>query len=138
MNQNPLNKGMIEQNSVGIGEVSTEIVGHRARELAFIAGRPATKVDRDQALRELTGGNEMDDRQSTFESASEDDRWDPIHGSTGHQVEESASEDEDEDGRDETAQLYEEGVSEAAHDQMLQAARATKENVFFDKDAKPQ
>jgi hypothetical protein len=64
MNRNPLNKGMIEENAVGIGEISAE---------------------------------------------------------------ESASETEDEDGHGKSAQLFEEGVSEAAHDRMLQAAKAAAE-----------
>jgi hypothetical protein len=127
MNQNPLAKGMIEENSTGIGEISGEMVVKRAKELALIAGCPVTKEDSAQALRELTGGDGVDARQALFESFSEDERWDPVPGSTGHRAEESASEDEDEDGQGESAQLFEEGVSEAAHDQMLQAARAAKE-----------
>jgi hypothetical protein len=127
MNKNPLNKGMIEENSVGIGEVSTEMVEERAEELALIAGRPVTWIDDEQALRELTGGDVIDTHQALLESLSEDERWDPIAGSTGLQAEESAKEDEDEDGQSESAQLYEEGVSEAAHDQMLQAAIAASD-----------
>lgn len=127
MNKNPLNKGMLEVNSAGIGEISNEMVAERTKELALIAGRPATKEDGEQALRELTGGDEMDAKQALLESVSEDERWDPVPASTGHQAEESASEDEDDDGRGETAQLFEEGVSEAAHDQMLQAAIAAAE-----------
>lgn len=122
MKKNPLNKGMIEENAVGIGEVSTEMVEDRADELALIAARPVTVVDDEQALRELTGGDTKDEKQVSLESLSEDERWDPIASSTGHQMEESAREDEDEDGKSESAQLYEEGVREAAHDQMLQAA----------------
>lgn len=127
MNKNPLNQGMIEVNSEEIGEVSSEMVAQRAKELALIAGRPATSGDSEQALRELTGGDEMDTNQALLESASEDQRWDPILGSTGHQAEKSVSEDEDKDGKSESAQLFEEGVSEAVHDQMLQAALAAKE-----------
>lgn len=127
MNQNPLTKGMIEENSTGIGEISGEMVAERAKELALIAGRPVTKEDSEQALRELTGGDGMDARQALFESFSEDERWNPIPSSTGHQAEESASEDEDEDGQGVSAQLFEEGVNEAAHDQMLQAAIAAAE-----------
>lgn len=124
MNENPLSKGMIEENSVGIGEISTERLEDRARELALIAGRPLTNEDREQALRELNGGDDVDARQAMLESISEDKRWDPIPSSTGHQAQESASETEDEDGQGKSAQLFEEGVSEAAHDQMLQAAKA--------------
>lgn len=122
MNQNPLTKGMIEENSTGIGEISEEMIAERADELAMIAGRPTTSQDREQALRELTGGDEMDARQAMFEAIPEDKRWEPIPSSTGHQAEESASEEEDEEGQGQTAQLFEEGVSEAAHDQMRQAA----------------
>lgn len=126
MNKNPLSKGMIEANAVGIGEISAEMVESRAEELALIAGRPVTGEDRDQSLRELNGGDAMDARQAMMESLSEDERWNPVPGSAGHQAEESASETEDEDGQSRSAQLFEEGVSEAAHDRMLQAAIAIK------------
>lgn len=122
MNKNPLNKGMIEKNAVGIGEISLGMVEERANELALIAGRSVSQEDSGQALRELTGGDELDATQLLIESLSEDERWDPVPGSTGHQAETSAREDEDEEGRSESAQLFEEGVNEAAHDQMLQAA----------------
>lgn len=128
MNENPLSKGMIEKNSSGIGEISDERIVGRSKELAEIAGRPATREDREQSLRELTGGDGMDINQALLESFSEEQRWNPIPSSTGHQAEQSASEDEDEDGRGESAQLFEEGVSEAVHDQMLQAARAMNKN----------
>lgn len=127
MNKNPLTKGMIEENSAGIGEISNEMVDDRAEELALIAGRLVSREDGEQALRELTGGAGMDPDQVLLESASEDVRWDPVPGSTGHQVEESASEEDDEDGQGESAQLFEEGVREAAHDQMLQAAMVAEE-----------
>lgn len=126
MNKNPLNKGVIEENAVGIGEVSTEMVGERAEELALIAGRPVTWLDDEQALRELTGGDVIDTHQALLESLSEDERWAPISGSTGQQAEESAREDEE----GESAQLYEEGVREAAHDQMLQAAIENPDEKF--------
>lgn len=127
MNQNPLLKGMIEENSTGIGEISDERLAERARELALIAGRPVIRQDSEQALRELTGGDGMDPRQAVLESFSEDERLDPVPSSTGHQAEESASENDDEDGQGKSAQLFEEGVREASHDQMLQAAIAAKE-----------
>lgn len=117
---NLLSKGMIEENSNGIGEVSDEMISERADELALIAGRPATWEDDEQALRELTGGDDKDAKQAMLELFMEDDRWNPVASSTGHQAEESASEDEE----IESAQLFEEGVSEAAHNQMLQAAKA--------------
>lgn len=128
MNNNPLNKGMIEKNSIGIGQISEEMVWTRAEEIALIAGRSVSHVEYEQALRELSGGSDIDAKQALLESASEDLRWDPVPGSSGHQAEELASEDEDEDGRNEAAQLFEEGVREAEHDQMLQAARAAEKD----------
>lgn len=122
MNKNPLKQGMIEQNFNGIGEISDDMLTERADQLALIAGRPVTHEDKEQALRELTGGNSMDPDQFFLESMPEEDRWNPIASSTGDQAEETASEDEDEDGQNESALLFEEGVSEASHDQMLQAA----------------
>ena len=124
METNPLTKGILEENSVGIGEISGERVAERAKELALIAGHPMTHEHYTQALRELTGEPESDKNDILLESATEEDRWNPIPGSAGHQAPETASEVEDEDGRDENAQLFQEGVSEAEHDQMLQAARA--------------
>jgi hypothetical protein len=126
MKKNPLNQGMIQENSTGIGEISGERVEERARELALIAGRPVSQEEREQALRELTGGNEMDDQQALLESATEDERWNPVPGSTGHHGEESVYADEDAEGRIMSEQLFEEGVSEAEHDKMLQAAKAAK------------
>lgn len=132
MNKNPLNTGRIEENSDGIGEISTDMVAQRADELALIAGRPVTREDCKQAVRELTGGNVMDAEQASLESIPEEDRWNPIPGSMGERAEESASEEEDEEGQGESAQLFEEGVNEAAHDQMLQAAIAVAERSLHD------
>ena len=44
--------------------------------------------------------------------------------STGRQAAESLGEDEDAEGRSERAQMYEEGINEAEHDQMRRAAEA--------------
>ena len=121
------------ENAVGIGEISGEMVAARAEELAVIAGRPVTKEDHEQALRELTGGPEMDAKEVLLDSLNEDEHWDPVPGSTGHQAKESASEDEDDDGLNESAQLVEEGVSEAEHDQMLQAVQAAEKKDLSDR-----
>jgi len=127
MKKNPLNKGIIAENFTGIGPVTHEMVHARARELALIAGRgplDASQADYEQARRELTGGQDIDAQTERLESLPETKRWDPVPGSDGHQAPESPNEDEDEEGRSESAQLVEEGVNEAEHDQMLQAARA--------------
>ena len=95
-------------------------------ELALIHGHSTQEIstsDIEQAERELTGKPEMDPEQEVLESAPESERWDPVAGSTGHKVQESFSEDEDEDGRSDSAQLVQQGIAEAEHDQMLQAAK---------------
>ncbi len=130
MNKNPLNKGNLTENAVGIGTVTPKMVEVRARELALIAGRvplEPSEVDYEQAQRELTGGSEMDAEEIALESIAESERWDPLSGSAGHQTQDSLGEDEDSEGRSESAQLVEEGMKEAEHDQMLQAARAAQE-----------
>jgi len=127
MKKNPLNKGILTENATEVGAVSREMVHARARELAQIGGRAAaevSKADYDQAKRELTGESDLDRQDQMLDALPETERWDPVPGSAGHQVPEAASEDEDEEGRSETEQLVDEGVSEAEHDQMLEAARA--------------
>ncbi len=130
MNKNPLNEGILTENAAGIGTVTRGMVRERAVELALINGHAAqdvSKVDWEQAKRELTGGPEMDAEEMALESIPESERWDPVPGSIGHQVQDSLGEDEDSEGRSESAQLVEEGIKEAEHDQMLQAARAAQE-----------
>jgi len=129
MNKNPLKQGMLTENGVGIGTVTRAMVRERAVELAVINGRSAqepSKNDWDEAKRELTGKPDIDPQDALLQSAPESERWDPLHGSVGTKMPESSSEDEDEDGRSTSAQLVEEGVAEAQHDQMLQAARSQK------------
>jgi hypothetical protein len=129
MNKNPLNKGILTEHATVVGPVNRDMVQARARELALIAGRTApevSKADYDQAKRELTGESDLDRQDALLDALPEAKRWDPVPGSTGHQAPESASEDEDDEGRSETEQLVNEGVHEAEHDQMLQAARAAE------------
>jgi hypothetical protein len=130
MKTNPLKDGALTENSMGIGTVTPEMVQQRAIELAVINGRSAQEVsvfDLEQAKRELMGQPDMDPNQTVLESAPESERWDPVHGSTGHKVPEASSEDADDDGRSDSARLVEEGVAEAEHDQMLQATRVQRQ-----------
>jgi len=130
MQKNPLNKGVLTENFIEIGPVNPDMVKKRARELALIAGRDVTQADYEQARRELTGGTEIDPAQRMLEAIPEEERWNPVPGSIGTQAYKSASEDQDAEGQNESAQLYEEGVKEAEHDQMLQAAKeAEKEDL---------
>jgi hypothetical protein len=127
MNKNPLNKGILTENAIGIGTVTLEMVEERANELAEIAGRvppQASTIDYEEARRELTGESNIDVQAALLESIPESERWDPVPGSTGRHTPDSFGEDEDSEGRSESAQLVEEGVREAEHDQMLEAARA--------------
>jgi hypothetical protein len=127
MEQNPLTKGSIAENFIGIGTVTREMVLKRAHELALINGHSPNHISKsefEQAKRELTGGSDMDPQEAALESVPESERWDPLSGSTGHKAPESSDEDEDDEGRSESERLVEEGIQEAGHDQMLQAAKA--------------
>jgi hypothetical protein len=131
MNKNPLNKGILTENAIGIGTVTLEMVEERANELAAIAGRvppQASTIDYEEARRELTGESNIDVQAALLESIPESERWDPVPGSTGRHTPDSFGEDEDSEGRSESAQLVEEGVREAEHDQMLEAARTEERN----------
>jgi hypothetical protein len=127
--KNPLNKGIIMENAAGIGTVTSEMVEARARELATINGRSQpSEADYQQAKRELTGEAETDPQEESTESIPESEGWERVPGSTGRQAADSLGEDEDAEGRSESAQLFEEGVSEAEHDQMLRAAEADEKS----------
>jgi len=131
MKKNPLNKGIIMENAAGIGTVTSKMVEARARELAVINGHGSsgpTKADYQQAKRELTGEEEIDSQEENVESVPESEGWDPVPGSTGRQATDSLGEDEDAEGRSEAAQMYEEGITEAEHDQMLRAAEAEQKS----------
>lgn len=123
--KNFLKDGQIMESGKGIGTVTPEMVTQRAIELAITDGRTASEVsesDWKQAKRELTGESDVDPNEALLESAPESERWDPLPGSQGRKAPENPSEDEDDDGRSDSARLVEEGVAEAEHDQMLQAA----------------
>jgi hypothetical protein len=130
MKTDPLKQGALTENGVGIGTVTQEMVRDRASELAVIDGRSEDDVsvfDLEQAKRELTGETDIDPKEAILEAAPESERWDPVAGSTGHKVETTSNEDEDGEGRSDSERLVEEGVSEAEHDQMVQAAKAEQE-----------
>jgi hypothetical protein len=126
MKTNPLKEGALTENSAGIGTVTRDMVRKRAVELAVINGRSAQSVseaDLEQAKRELTGEPDTDPKEAVLESAPESERWDPVHGSTGHKVPVAPGEDEDQEGRSDNERLVEEGIQGAEHDQMRQASR---------------
>ena len=127
MNQNPLNRGVVTNNTAGIGPVTRAMLNARTRELALIAGRVPPNVsqaDYERAERELTGESDVDQQDAILDALPEAKRWDPVPGSTGHQAPQTASEDEDAEGRSETEQLVDDGAEAAARDRMLQAAKS--------------
>ncbi|HEY5078733.1 MAG TPA: hypothetical protein VII43_02755 [Opitutaceae bacterium] len=130
MPKNPVNKGMIARNTEGIGAVNRAMINKRAKELALMSGRippVVSDADYEQAERELSGGPELDRKEELIEALPESERWDPVPGSKGVQPPEVPNEDEDdEEGRNESAQLIEDGVHEAEHDQMLEAEKAAR------------
>jgi hypothetical protein len=129
MKKNPLKEGAITENSVGIGTVTPKMVQERAAELAVINAHPgpdAAKSETEEARRELTGEADREPTEEVLESAPESERWDPVHGSTGHKVPVAPSEDEDDEGRSDNESLVQEGIEEAEHDQMLQATETSK------------
>jgi hypothetical protein len=126
MKTEPTQDGIVAINSTGVGTVTRAMVRKRAVELAVINGRTAQNVsplDWEQAKRELTGGAEIDPEETVLESAPESERWDPVPGTEGHIVPVTSVDGEDDEGRSLGEKLIEEGVHEAEHDQMLQAAR---------------
>ena len=129
MKTDPSKEAALIINSTGIGTVTRKMVRERATELALINGRSAKDVsatDWEQAKRELTGGTEIDPKEALLEGAPESERWDPLPGSTGDIVPVTSIDGEDDDGRSMGEKLINEGVQEAEHDQMLQAARANE------------
>ena len=129
MKPNPLKEGALTENSAGIGTVTPKMVRQRAAELAVIDGRPdraVSKSECEEARRELTGEPDTDPREAALESAPESERWDPVPGSTGHKVPVPPGDDEDDEGRSDNERLVEEGIAEAEHDHMVQAARAAE------------
>ena len=119
------------ENADGIGTVTPAMVEARARELAVINGHGSsgpTKADYQQAKRELTGEEEIDPQEKNVESLPESEGWDPVPGSSGRQAAESLGEDEDAERRSESAQMFEEGINEADHDQMRRAAEAEQKS----------
>jgi hypothetical protein len=136
MKTDPLKEGALTENGAGLGTVTQEMVRERAIELAGINGRSADNVsvfDLEQAQRELTGGSDLDPQDAMLEAAPESERWDPLPGSTGHKMEATSNEDEDGEGRIDSERLFQEGVAEAEHDQMVQAAQAAREEDERDK-----
>jgi hypothetical protein len=118
-------RGDVAQDVHGRGKitqalVTEEMVEQRARELALIAGREPNRVtgsDRIQAKKELLGDVSADDPTDDDDIVPSGMGAPPT--STGkHTKNHLPTDDEDE------ARMVQEGVDEAAHDEMLEASKS--------------
>jgi len=118
-----LSRGIISDHFRGVGTVTPEMVRQRAREIAIINGRPpnhCTRQDFLEAQRELTGALPgIDGEEDVLVNATE---WGEEPVSTGHPVDKEEIPDEQTIGEE----LVEQGINEAEHDQMVEAAKAAK------------
>jgi hypothetical protein len=129
--RNFLTTGAIAKGLTGIGPVTRDMVHARTMELAQIAGRArseVTQADYEQARRELTGKSDRDQQDEILESLPEEGRSGLVLDDAGREDPEPPGEEADDEGRNESAQLVEEGLQEAEHDLMLQSARSTVES----------
>ncbi len=112
-------QGKILQHAEGMGVPSTDLVRRRAEEIALIGGRREfSEEDWQQAKQELHGGHARlldDDGGETIGAATQRE----IPGTLGHHVENAGQEDTE----NVLEELVAEGMDEAVHEQMLEAAR---------------
>jgi hypothetical protein len=114
--------GRIERNATGMGEVSDEMIERRAREIAVQEGRnDIMKSDRQRALLELqgSGGTRSDDE--TDVRATTLNPQEPA-GTPGHKAPTSGPASE----RNVIRELVQEGIDEAAHEQMTAAEKEAR------------
>jgi hypothetical protein len=119
----------LAEKSACVAPVTRARVRERAVKLAADNGHGAhdvSKSDWEQAKRELQGSPLPDPKETAIESATESERWDPLPGSAGRQSPETPGEGEDDEGRNEAAQLVKRGSDEAERDRGLEADRAAE------------
>ena len=120
MNDNSHPAGKISLHGNGLGAPSPDTVEKRAREIALIAERDPdefTDADWDQARRELLGALPSNAPEETDENAEVVEEWNVVASSAGHRA--PRVEDEENVGE----HLVEDGIEEAAHDQMVEARK---------------
>jgi hypothetical protein len=104
--------------------VTSDTVENRARELALIAGREPNRVtasDRIQAKKELLGDDSADDAVDDTGITPSGMGAPPT--STGKRIEPQLPTDDQTE-----IQMVQEGLDEAEHDEMLQAAKTRTKN----------
>ncbi|HMJ07313.1 MAG TPA: hypothetical protein VK474_13725 [Chthoniobacterales bacterium] len=119
--------GKISVHGNGVGAPTPESVEKRAREIALIDERNPnkfTKADWEQARRELSGVDEVASAEDTNEIMDNLSDRDSVPDENGHRVPRAGLEEDDETLG---AHLVAGGLEEAAHDQMVEAARDDQE-----------
>ena len=127
MDKNPSDNKALTGNLSGSDPVPREMAHERMPALTWEtapAPRPGSPADDEQVQRELKRAAGTDRQEAILDSISEVKQWDPVPGSTGRQMPEPPSEDEDDEGRSESEQLVDRGVAEAERDRIAQAALA--------------
>jgi hypothetical protein len=115
--------GKISVHGNGVGAPSPEDIERRAREIALIDERDPenfTDTDWELAHRELLGHVHPVPPEETKENAELVSEWQVTTSDTGHRVPRPGVEEDDETVGE---QLVEDGVEDAAHDQMLEARK---------------
>jgi len=121
----PISHGRINQHGAGLGTVTPDMVGQRAREIALSDGRSGDEVtpgDWEQAKRELLGSGNEPSAETDIEEAGSTTGWDPAPPSIGQRAETQEVDDE----QTMAEQLTQEGIEEADHDERVQAGRETR------------
>jgi hypothetical protein len=123
MRENRVEEGRFTEQGHGLGTVTREMVLKRAKELAMISGRDHI-LDSDfaQAERELTREEDLPPDPDAAEKLTEDERWEAVPESVGKEGPKVPAPDE----QSFAEKLIEEGVEDAEHDQMKQAARESR------------
>jgi hypothetical protein len=125
MREDQKETGKLFEHGHGLGTVTEAMVHQRAREIALINGRDEKNVieaDFEQARRELTGEEGLVPEPTAAETMTEDQRWEPMLESRGHEAPTSSAPDEQRFAEE----LVEEGVEEAEHEQMTGAERENR------------
>ncbi len=118
--------GKISVHGNGVGAPTPELIETRAREIALIHERQPddyTDADWDQARREISGAEVItpaDDTDGVIDTMSDRDS---VPGESGHRAARAGFDEDESLGE----QLVTGGLEEAAHDQMVEAAKEDQE-----------
>lgn len=118
--------GKISVHGNGMGAPTPELVEKRAREIALIDERDPnnfTDADWDQARKELLGAETIAHAEDADERVDGISDRDSVPGETGHRAARAGLDDDETLG----AHLVSDGLEEATHDQMVEAAKEDQE-----------